>query len=212
MTIFDLINEQYSQKQMERKVKLSVLGFSFNQTKTGTYGMVLSEEMGIRRLMVIVGTPEAQSIAFKLQNSAPPRPLTHDLVQSILSEFGIILQEILIYKYVDGVYFSRLRFKQNNEIVEIESRTSDAVAIALRTKSPIYTTEAIMQEQGIVFEDSTSDIEQNEDDSLDLSLDYSLLNEDELKTMLEDAILGEDYELASILRDELDKKKGDNNL
>ncbi len=195
-------------RNMDRKVKLSVLGFSFNQTRTGTYGMVLAEESGIRRLMVIVGTPEAQSIAFKLQNSAPPRPLTHDLLQSLLNEFRITLSEILIYKYVDGVYYSRLRLKQNELIVEMESRTSDAVAIALRTKSPIYTTEEIMQAHGIVFEENTSELEQNEEDTLDLSLDYSLLNEDELKTMLEDAIQGEDYELASILRDELDRKKG----
>lgn len=172
--------------------------------------MVLAEESGIRRLMVIVGTPEAQSIAFKLQNSAPPRPLTHDLIQSILSGFGIILVEILIYKYVDGVYFSRLKLKQNDNIIEIESRTSDAVAVALRTKAPIYTTEAIMQEQAIIFEENASEIEQTEEDTLDLSLDYSLLNEDELETMLNDAIQGEDYELASILRDELDKKKGIN--
>lgn len=193
---------------MDGKVKLSVLGFSFNQTRTGTYGMVLAEESGVRRLMVIVGTPEAQSIAFKLQNSAPPRPLTHDLIQTILNEFKIVLTEIFIYKYVDGVYYSKLRLKQNDFVVEIESRTSDAVAIALRTKSPIYTTEGIMQAHGIVFEESTSDIDQNGDDTLDLSLDYSLLNEDELKTMLEDAIQGEDYELASILRDELERKKG----
>lgn len=192
---------------METRVKLSVLGFSFNQTRTGTYGMVLAEDSGIRRLMVVVGTPEAQSIAFKLQNSAPPRPLTHDLIQNILSDFGIILTEVYIYKYVDGIYFSKLRFRQNEAVIEIESRTSDAVAIALRTKSPIYTTEAIMQEQGIVFDENSSNTGHTEEETLDLTPDYSLLNEDELKSMLEEAIQGEDYELASILRDELDKKK-----
>lgn len=192
---------------METRVKLSVLGFSFNQTRTGTYGMVLTEDFGSRRLMVIVGTPEAQSIAFKLQNSAPPRPLTHDLMQTILSDFGIILSEVFIYQYSDGVYFSKLRFVQNETTIEVESRTSDAVAIALRTKSPIYTTEAIMQEQGIVFKDNSDETMQSEDEALSLTPDYSILNEDELKSMLEEAIQGEDYELASILRDELNKKK-----
>ena len=189
---------------MNNKVKLSVLGFSFNQTRTGTYGMVLAEEHGIRRLMVVVGTPEAQSIAFKLQNSTPPRPLTHDLIQTLLYEYKIVLVEVLIYKYVDGVFFSRLLLRQGDMYVELESRTSDAVGIALRTKSPIYTTEDIMQEQGVVFDDNSSGEEKDEE--LDLPLDYSLLNEDELKVMLEEAVKGEDYELASILRDELRKK------
>ena len=192
---------------MDNKVKLSVLGFSFNQTRTGTYGMVLAEDYGVRRLMVVVGTPEAQSIAFKLQNSVPPRPLTHDLIQAMLVEFRISLIEVNIYKYVDGVFFSRLVLRQWDKIIDLESRTSDAVGIALRMKAPIYTTEAIMQEQGIVFEDHSASEENFKEEELDLALDYSLLNEDELKVMLNEAIEGEDYELASILRDELDKKK-----
>lgn len=192
---------------MNNKVKLSVLGFSFNQTRTGTYGMVLAEDYGARRLMVVVGTPEAQSIAFKLQNSTPPRPLTHDLIQAIMIEFRLTLVEVNIYKYVDGVFFSRLLLKQWDRMVEIESRTSDAVGIALRMRAPIYTTEAIMKEQGVVFEDNSLDDNSRKEEEFDLALDYSLLNEDELQVMLKEAIEGEDYELASILRDELDRKK-----
>jgi bifunctional DNase/RNase len=192
---------------MEEKVRLSVLGFSFNQTQSGAYGLVLAEEDGIRRLMVVVGTPEAQSIAFKLQGSVPPRPLTHDLFKSLLSQLGVTLREVQIYKYENGVFFSKMILNQGERIVEIESRTSDAVGIALRTRSPIFTTERIMQEQAIIFDENSIQDNARDDEKDSLALDYSLLNQEELETLLRDAIEGEDYELASLLRDELKKKK-----
>lgn len=194
---------------MDEKVKVSVLGFSFNQTRSGTYGLVLSEENGPRRLMVVVGTPEAQSIAFELQQSKPPRPLSHDLFKSLVQQLKITVLEVLIYKYEDGIYFSKIFLRQKEDIVELESRTSDAVAIALRVKAPIFTLESIMSNQGVVFDerDQNKSSDQSDDDELDLSLDYSLLNKDELETMLQEAIEGEDYELASLLRDELKKKE-----
>ena len=194
---------------MENKIKLSVLGFSFNQSQSGTYGLVLAEEDGLRRLMIVIGTPEAQSIAFKLQGSIPPRPLTHDLFQTLLAQLGILLLEVNIYKYEDGVFFSKMILRQGTEIIEIESRTSDAIAIALRTKSPVYTSKIIMQEQAVVFDDNTSEDNASENEKDNLALDYSLLNEEELESLLKDAIDGEDYELASLLRDELLKKKDD---
>ncbi len=188
---------------------MSVLGFSFNQTQSGAYGLVLAEEEGSRRLLVVVGTPEAQSIAFKLQGSAPPRPLTHDLFRELLHQLDISLLRVEIYKHDKGVFFSRLTLRQGEKIIYLESRTSDAIAIALRMKSPIYTTEAIMQQQAIVFdENSIQDNVHNEEDDNDIAaLDYSLLNEKELEALLSDAVAGEDYELASLLRDELNKKK-----
>lgn len=191
----------------ENKVKLSVLGFSFNQTQSGTYGLVLAEEEGVRRLMVIVGTPEAQSIAFKLQNAIPPRPLTHDLFTDFIEQFDITLKDIIIYKYSDGVFYSRLHFVQGDKVVSIESRTSDAIGIALRTDSPIYTTEEIMEELAIVVtgdEDEPQMIGGN--DSTEYIDDYGELNAEELATMLKDAINHEDYELASMIRDELEKR------
>lgn len=194
----------------ERKVKLSVLGFSFNQTQSGTYGLVLAEEEGVRRLMVVVGTPEAQSIAFKLQNTSPPRPLTHDLFYSFMFEWGIVLQEVLIYKYDNGIFYSKLIFKQGEKEIAIESRTSDAIGIALRSKSPIYTTEEIMQKLAIVFSEGEDDIDNKDivsgNDSTEYMDSYALLNEDELNSMLQEAIDNEDYELASVLRDEMDKR------
>lgn len=198
---------------MEKKqIKLKVLGFSFNQTQTGTYGLVLAEEFGKRRLMVIVGTPEAQSIAFELQHSVPPRPLTHDLFRTFINKFKITLLDALIYKYENGVFFSRLTFDQDGNIVEIESRTSDAVAIALRTHSPIHTTESIMQELAVVFDENENILSAPPQRSV--STDAPDLEEesvDELKLKLQEAINDENYELASILRDEILKKEEANN-
>lgn len=195
---------------LDKKVRLSVLGFSFNQSQTGTYGLVLAEKDGPRRLMVVVGTPEAQSIAFKLHNSKPPRPLTHDLFQSVIGKAGIKLKEVLIYKYnkEGGIFYSRLIFSQNNESFEVESRTSDAVALALRAKAAIYTSEKIMRELSVVFKEVEDDPEFETDlNEIDSEKFYSDLHYDELDNMLRDAIEKEDYEMASLLRDELQKKK-----
>lgn len=192
---------------MENRVKLTVLGFSFNQTQSGAYGLVLSEEDGVRRLMVIVGTPEAQSIAFKLQDSAPPRPLTHDLIKTILSQLSVTLREVEIYKYEDGIFFSRIILEQEDKVIQLESRTSDAVAIALRTQSPIFTTEEIMKTHAIIFDENAIKETAKEEENIKKEVDYSILKEDELKALLQEAVAGENYELASLLRDELDRKK-----
>lgn len=190
---------------MEKKVKLLVLGFSFNQTQSGTYGLVLAEEGGKRRLMIVVGTPEAQSIAFKLHNSQPPRPLTHDLFYEFMFRFEIDLLEVNIYKYEDGVFFSKMILRQHEEVIQIESRTSDAVSIALRAKAPIYTTESIMERLSVTFDENAK--KENQQKEEHFTPDYSLLYPEELEALLKDAIDGEDYELASLLRDELAKKR-----
>lgn len=192
---------------MEEKIKLSVLGFSFNQTQSGIYDLVMAEEDGLRRLMIVIGTPEAQSIAFRLQGSSPPRPLTHDLFQILTSQFGILLREVLIYKYENGVFYSRLYLSQGIYNVEIESRTSDAIAIAIRTQSPIYTTEEIMQEQAFIFDERVPSEKSQEAEKNSKDLDYALLDLEELERLLKDAVEGEDYERASLIRDELKKKQ-----
>ncbi|SHE51904.1 bifunctional nuclease family protein [Dysgonomonas macrotermitis] len=192
------------------KIKLSVLGFSFNQTQSGTYGLVLAEDGGVRRLMIVVGTPEAQSIAFKLQNTEPPRPLTHDLFYSFMESFGIELDEVFIYKYENGVFYSKLYFRQEGREVAVESRTSDAIGIALRSKSKIYTTEEIMQDLAVVFTEGDEETASKDmfagNDSTSYTDTYALLNQEELQSMLDDAIEHEDYELASLLRDEMEKR------
>lgn len=197
-----------------KKIKLSVLGFSFNQTQSGTYGLVLAEDEGLRRLMIVVGTPEAQSIAFKLQNTEPPRPLTHDLFYSFMNSFSIKLEEVLIYKYENGVFYSKLLFQQDGKTVEVESRTSDAIGIALRSKSEIYTTEDIMRELAVVFTEGDEETASKEmftgaETPANNNSSYALLNQEELQSMLNDAINNEDYELASVLRDELKKRVKD---
>ena len=201
---------------MKKRVKLSALGFSFNQTQSGTYGLVLGEDAGLRRLMIIIGTPEAQSIAFKLHNTKPPRPLTHDLIQSILNKFAIKLKEVVIYKYDNGVFFSRLVFTNaEGENVTINSRTSDAIAIALRTRTPIYTTEAIMEDLGVVLNETEFEAEQtnlqNEieesRDKVEIQNSYASLTDKDLEILLQDAIRDEDYEMASLLKGEIDKRK-----
>lgn len=191
------------------KVRLIVLGFSFNQAQSATYGLVLSEEVGLRRLMVVVGAPEAQSIAFRLQNVVPPRPLTHDLFKPILDSFFIELQEIVIHKFSEGVFHSKLILKQGEYIVEVDSRTSDAVALALRNDAPIYTTEEIMQELAVLIDDSVLEDDRRDEteESVTTIKDFSLLNTEQLQDMLTDAVKEEDYELASLLRDEIGRKK-----
>ena len=191
---------------MDNKIKLKVLGFSLNQTQSGIYGLFLAEENGLRRLMVVVGAPEAQSIAFNLQNLKPPRPLTHDLLKSILDDFAITLLEVEIYKFEEGIFFSKLVLKQGSEITLVDSRTSDAIAVALRTNAPIYTSEEIMQKYAVVQDESNNLSHKNEDEDDKATINYSLLDLDELEAMLDDAIDRENYELASILRDELEKK------
>ena len=200
---------------MENKIRLNVLGFSFNQKQSGTYGLVLSEEEGIRRLMVVVGAPEAQSIAFVLQNLTPPRPLTHDLLKDVFLTFGILLEKVMIDKYEDGIFYSKLILKQHGGLYEIDSRTSDAIALALRLDAPIFTEESIMQEMGIVIQsgdniDNSKDmVKEKNDDELNED-NLALMDIDELKHLLNAAIEREDYEFASVLRDELSKKKGSN--
>lgn len=203
---------------IDNRVKLTVLGFSFNQTQSGTYGLVLAEEEGLRRLMVIVGTPEAQSIAFKLQDTEPPRPLTHDLFYSFMQSIDVELKEVFVYKYENGVFYSRLVFEQLGKTVYLESRTSDAIGIALRSNSPIYTTEAIMQELAIVVANNNEDDEDGENDHSEADLTaghdsteyidtYASLSVKELESMLKDAIKREDYELASVLKEKIDEKR-----
>lgn len=197
---------------MRKRVKLTVLGFSFNQTQSGTYGLVLGEDDGVRRLVIIIGTPEAQSIAFKLHKTKPPRPLTHDLFQTLLTKLEIPLKEVVIYRYNDGVFYSRLVFvNHEGNIVSINSRTSDAIAIAIRTNSPIYTTENIMKELSVVFTDNADESEEplisdlNEEPLIEAN-DYTVFNDIELKDMLVNAIESEEYELASLIQEEINKR------
>lgn len=194
---------------MSKKVKLSVLGISFSQVQAGAYALIFAEENGIRRLPIVIGTPEAQSIAIVMEGIIPPRPLSHDLICSIWNEMEIKLVEVLIHKFEDGAFFSELLLLQNGKEYRIDSRTSDAVALAIRTQSPIFTTDEIMQKMAIVFDEQPSpkDPDSESIESPESEDELSDLRLDALKTRLNDAVKDENYELATQLRDEINRRE-----
>src|SRR5512136_2690582 len=141
-----------------KRVKLKVMGISYSQTQSGAYALILIEENGERRIPIIIGGFEAQAIVIKLENLDPPRPLTHDLFKKFADEFNISITEVMIYKLEEGVFFSKLVCTNNEKTYSIDSRTSDAVAIALRFGCPIYITEEILDKAGITISPSDGDV------------------------------------------------------
>lgn len=199
---------------MNNNVKLSILGISFSQVQAGAYALIFAEENGIRRLPIVIGTPEAQSIAIVMENMKPPRPLSHDLIFNIFSALEIELLEVFIYKFEDGAFFAELLLKQNGKEYRIDSRTSDAVAIALRTNSPIYTTETIMQNMAIVFDEKeilSGDLKSQESKEESSHEKMENIRMDALKMKLKEAIEEENYELATKLRDEIKRREEESN-
>lgn len=200
------------------KVKLNVLGISYSQTQTGAYALVLAEENGRRRIPIIVGGFEAQAIAIQLEGLKPPRPLTHDLFLNFAHTFNIDLLEVNVYKLEEGVFYSKLTCDNGQRIIEIDARTSDAIALALRFKCPIYTTEDILKKAGIIldFEKETAVQQGSDPISSPRNIqvqDNSFLEEikksnlQELQDLLDEAIREENYEKASQIRDELNRRK-----
>jgi bifunctional DNase/RNase len=190
-----------------KKVKLQILGITFSQVQAGAYALILKEEDGQRRLPIIIGTPEAQSIAIFLEDLRPPRPLTHDLFITFIQAANIKLTAVNIYKYEEGVFFSEILFDNKGSELRIDSRTSDAIALALRTDSPVYTTGAIIDEVGIIVEE---DDLPDEPDTLDLKKNKTPHEEtdtENLQKKLNEAIIAEEYEKASRLRDLINQKK-----
>ena len=193
-----------------RKIRLNILGLSVSQTQSGAYALVLAEENGDRRIPIIIGPVEAQAIAIQLEGLKPPRPLTHDLIKNIAQAFDIILLEVIIYKLEEGIFYSELLCEMDGKDVIIDSRTSDAVALALRFKCPIYTTEEILAKSGIVlnsendFPTGDSFMGAKKEPTNSPFANYSA---QELEEMLNEAIQNEDYEKASIIRDEIGNRK-----
>lgn len=196
-----------------KKIKLSVLGISYSQTQSGAYALVLSEDDGDRRLPIIIGGFEAQAIVIKLENLNPPRPLTHDLFKNFSELMKADLKEVFIHKLEEGVFYSQLVIRKDGKEIIMDSRTSDAVALALRFSCPIYIAEEIMDKAGIVIkENEYEDIEGTEKKPPGpgkTSLpELSELSISELKVKLEEAIKAEDYERAAFIKDEIDKREG----
>lgn len=193
------------------KIKLEVLGLTYSQTQNNAYALILKESEGRRRLPIIIGGFEAQSIAIQIEKIKYSRPLTHDLFKNLATSFSIDISEVIIYRLEEGVFYSHLICSGNGTTIEIDARTSDAVSIALRFGCPIYTYEEIMQTAAIDNEGDTILDLPDEDEHIDLGEEeHSTLSnhsDEELDALLALAIDGEDYEQASLIRDEINRRK-----
>ena len=200
-------------------IKLTIKGISYSQTQSGAYALVLSEMEGKRTIPIIIGAFEAQSIAIALEKEIrPPRPLTHDLFKTFSERFHITVKQIIIHKLVDGIFFSSLVCERDGVEEIIDTRTSDAIAIAIRFLAPIYTYENILDKAGVylkveeeisikeILEPETIHVNLEETDSTKHESDFSVFTIKELQQQLNDAVLNEDYETAAKVRDEISKR------
>jgi len=195
-----------SQKMLAMdKIRLNILGISYSQTQNGAYALVLAEENGKRRIPIIIGASEAQSIALQLEGLTPLRPLTHDLFVSLSKAFSINLIMVTITKLDEGIFYSELVCKQDNKKIKLDARTSDAVALALRFNCPIYTNDEIMEKAGIVFE-SSGDTPEDEEQTAPTQPNLKAMSIDELELRLTEAIENEEYELASSIKEEIQRR------
>lgn len=197
-----------------KKIELDIVGLSYSQTQSGAYALVLGEINGRRRLPIIIGSFEAQAIAIEIEKMTPSRPLTHDLFKSFAEAYHISIQEIIIYNLVDGIFYSKLICNDGKKTLEIDARTSDAIALAVRFECPIYTYEFILSSAGIVIEgnefvylENISDTPEEIKPATTAGGGYGTLSTDELKTKLQEALAEESYEKAAKIRDELNKRK-----
>jgi len=201
-----------------KTIQLSIIGLTYSQTQKNAYALLLGEEEGPRRLPIVIGAFEAQSIAIALEKDIlPPRPLTHDLFTSFALTFNIYLKKVMIHKLEEGIFYSYLVCELNGETHQIDSRTSDAVALALRFNSPIYTYEEILEKAGIILDDQKSKLTNKIESKVkskplmkesvkSSESDLKRLSEKALNNKLKIALEKEDYELAASLRDELNRR------
>jgi bifunctional DNase/RNase len=199
-----------------KKVRLEIVGLSYSQTQSGAYALVLGESLGSRRLPIIIGGFEAQAIAIELEKMSPSRPLTHDLFKAFAQTFEITVTEVLIYNLVEGIFYAKLICSDGTREVEIDARTSDAIALAVRFNCEIYTYEFILKSAGIVLDDESEAITANDEpnitaaepaESVIAGDEYKSKSSEELKNMLQSALDEEKYEMASKIRDELNQRK-----
>lgn len=191
------------------KVKLEIVGLSYSQTQSGAYALVLSEVEGARRLPIIIGGFEAQAIAIELEKMAPTRPLTHDLFKNFATTFNIEVQEVIIYKLVEGIFYSKLICVREGETVEIDARTSDAIAIGVRFDCSVYTYENILSSAGILLDETSMEEDEMVVENIEevpAKETLETISNEELENRLNQAIDNEDYELASKIRDEINKR------
>lgn len=203
-------------------VRLNIKGISYSQTQNGAYALILNEVDGDRKLPIVIGAFEAQSIAIALEKEIrPPRPLTHDLFKNFADRFDIIVKQVIIHKLVDGVFYSSLICERDKIEEIIDARTSDAIALALRFQAPIFTYKNILDKAGIYLKVNPKKEEDQEQDSVlmdELLVDelesnqppreiYKSKTLEELHKMLDEAVANEDYEKAAHIRDEISKRE-----
>lgn len=197
------------------KIQLEILGLSSSQSQTGSFALVLGERDGNRRLPIIIGMFEAQSIAIQIEKINPNRPLTHDLFKTFAEQVDVTITEILISDLKEGVFYSKIMCTDGTREFELDSRPSDAIAIGLRFGVPIYTVESVLSEAGIIL----SDLEEEESETEEMTVksssssvssgskeSLSQTSVDELNKLLNDALEKEDYERAAKIRDEINKR------
>ena len=191
------------------KVNLEIIGLTYSESSTGAYVMILGDKLSQRRLPIVIGSAEAESIAVGIEKHKNGRPLTHDLFLRFAHEFGIEIMEVVINRFREGVYYAMLVCKQGDDLTMVDARPSDAIAIAVRIGCEIYAYESVMEEAGIIMDD----MEENETPEQDLfnkvqdEPDLDLLTLGELEDLLQEAIDNEDYAKAAQIRDEINGRK-----
>lgn len=207
----------------EKRVELEVLGLSSGQSHSGSFALVLGEKHGKKRLPIIIGMAEAQSIAIEIEQIKPNRPFTHDLFKSFCEEFDLQVLEILITNLKEGIFYATMLCSNGEKTIELDSRPSDAIALGLRFKAPIYVYQKVLDEAGIILTEEEENLERQEieftpeeEEEAKVEIDQVMSSEEfplkefsdeQLKLMLDDALASEDYEKAASIRDEL-KKRG----
>ena len=211
------------------RIRLKVLGISYSQIQSGAYALILAQVGGPYRIPVVIGSAEAQSIALRMESITPPRPMTHDLFVSFAHAFGVKLVDVFIYRFEDGIFSSELTFSDGQRSVKIDSRTSDAIAIAMRTGAPIFTTQEIIDETGFLMEEenvgdmadedeaaaanaptfSDSDESESADRGMSSAPRIENYTVEELERTLAYLIAQEKYEEASIVNEILKRKRGE---
>lgn len=193
-----------------KKIELEIVALSHSITQTHSYAVVLGEANGLRRLPIVIGGFEAQAIAVALEKMQPSRPLTHDLMKNFMTAFNLELHEVIICDLQEGIFYSKLLCSSDNDTVEIDSRTSDALALAVRFGCPIYTYEHILDSAGILMEDSGTKKKKgpgNIEEEPNVNEDLRAMSLEDLNTLLNDVLEHEDYIRAIAIRDEINSRK-----
>ena len=199
-----------------KKIELRIVALSHSVSQSNNYAVVLGEMVGLRRIPIVIGSFEAQAIAVAMEKMTPNRPLTHDLFKQTLEAFKVEIKEIIINNLLDGIFYARLICEREGEIIELDSRTSDAIALSVRFQCPIFTYEFILDTAGVELDESTqTDIEEESDDEMEekpgknKQSSLSTYSLESLQNMLLQVLEEENYEKAATIRDEIDKRKRD---